>query len=95
MTDNEYQIYWREQFQAAQREIAEMAVTQAVLAAALKEVEWVSTAGCDHAMTECPWCGGYDWSSGHEADCHRQLALERCKAVADKKEDATCAPVNS
>lgn len=92
MTDNEYQIYWREQFQAAQREIAEMAMTQAVLVAALKRVEWVSTAGCDHAMMQCPWCDEMDWpNQEHRPDCPRQLALERCNRVADKKEDAEIA----
>lgn len=68
----------------AARKVAEAAV------AALKQVEWVSTAGCDHAMSECPWCGELEYpSKRHANDCPRQIALGCCKNVADKKEDAS------
>jgi predicted nuclease with TOPRIM domain len=43
---------------------------------ALEMVEWVSTAGCDHSMLECPWCDELEYpSQRHADDCARQAAL--------------------
>lgn len=43
---------------------------------ALEMVEWVSIAGCDHSMLECPWCDELEYpSQRHADDCVRQAAL--------------------
>jgi len=60
----------------AERRIRELEAQSEAMRKALEMVEWVSTAGCDHSMLECPWCDELEYPNGrHADDCARQAAL--------------------